>query len=146
MRENHLPAVHRGPSAVRQGQPASPSRSHPPVQIHQRGSPEVAGGAAEPDQRMSKHLDGYRRMIRGEPGAIKADPVRGFLDTYGPPGALYGGPEKPARFAQHLRGGGKNARRAGLQFSLDQGQKAVADPIAQEAQVLVRKILAEAPA
>lgn len=94
---------------------------------------------------MSKHLDGYRWMIRGESGAIKADPVRCFLEKYGPPCDPRGGAKKSTRFAQHLRGGGENTRRAGLQFSLDQWQEAVADAIAQKALVLVRGVLAEAP-
>jgi hypothetical protein len=95
---------------------------------------------------MSKNLDGYRWMIRGEAGAIKADPVRCFLEKYTPPSVPRSGAQKSARFAQHFRGGGENPRGAGLQFRLDQGQQAVADAVAQETQVLVRGVFAETPA
>lgn len=145
MRQNHFPAVHHGPAAVRQGPSASPARSHPPVQVHQRGSPEVAGGAAKPNQRMSKYLDGYRRMIRGESGAIKADPIRGFLEKDRSPGFPRGSVQKAACFAQYLGRRSENSRRAGLQLRFDQRQEAVADAVAQEALVQIRKVLAEAP-
>jgi hypothetical protein len=119
MHEDDLAAVHRGEKSVRQGQLPTLPGPDAPLQVGQVGPPDVPRRTAKPGQGMPQHLDGYRRMIRSESGAIKADPGWGLLDHRRLPRLPGGGLEESPRRAQRLGRRREDARRPGLDLALE---------------------------
>ena len=110
------------------------------------GLREISSRAAEPDVRPPQHLLHHRRMIRGETGAIKADPPRRVLEADLAPRRGGRLSQEAQRRAQRRRRAREHRVDARLELRPQERQQPGADPVAQEARVVVGRVLAPRPA